>query len=55
MTQMMTQNLCDTAKAVLRGSLQQFKKQEKPQMNNLTPKVTRERKTKPKVSKGKKS
>jgi len=35
MTQMMNQNLCDTAKAVLRGSLQQFKKQEKPQINNL--------------------
>ena len=32
---MMNQNLCDTAKAVLRGSLQQFKKQEKPQINNL--------------------
>ena len=31
---MMAQNLCDTAKAVLRGSLQQFKKQEKPQINN---------------------
>ena len=35
MTQMMNQNLCDTAKADLRGSLQQFKKQEKPQINNL--------------------
>ena len=52
----MTQNLWDAAKAVLRGKFRAiqayFKKQEKSQIKqpNLTPKETRERRTKPKDS-----
>ena len=41
-----TQNLCDTVKAVLRGRFTAkqayLKKQEKSQINNSTPKATRE-------------
>ena len=55
----MTQNLWDAAKAVLRGKFRAiqayFKKQEKSQIKqpNLTPKETRERRTKPKDSRRK--
>ena len=55
----MTQNLWDAAKAGLRGkfiAIQSYlKKQETTQINNLTPKAIRERRTKknPKVSRRK--
>ena len=60
---MMTQNLWDAAKAVLRGKFiaiqSYFKKQEKisNKQPNLTPKAIRERRTKkpPKLAEGKKS
>ena len=57
----MTQNLWDAAKAGLRGkfiAIQSYlKKQETTQINNLTPKAIRERRTKktPKLAEGKKS
>ena len=57
---MMTQNLWDTAKAVLRGkfiAIQAYlKKQEKSQINNLTlhlKELEKEEQTKPKVSRRK--
>ena len=43
-----TQNLCDAAKAVLRGkfiAIQSYLKKKKTQQSNLTPKGTRERRT----------
>ena len=56
----MTQNLSDTAKAVLRGKFiaiqSHFKKQEKSQINNLTlhlKQLEKEEQTKPKVSRWK--
>ena len=56
----MTQNIWDTAKAVLRGTFiaiqSYFRKQEKPQINNLTlhlKQLEKEEQTKPKVSRRK--
>ena len=59
---MMIQNLCDAAKAVLKGKfikIQSYlKKQETSQINNLTldlKQLEKEEQAKPKVLKGKKS